>query len=56
MVKTIALMEHRQTKEPVTVEIISKEPLRPHQLRESLDKQLGNRWHYRTLDLSCIEV
>ena len=56
MVKTIALMEHRQTKEPVTVEIISKEPLRPHQLRESLDKELGNRWHYRTLDLSCVEV
>lgn len=56
MVKTIALMEHRQTKEPVTVEIISQKPLRPHQLRESLDKELGNRWHYRTLDLSCVEV
>lgn len=56
MLKTIALMEHRQTKEPVTVEIISQEPLRPYQLRESLDKELGNRWHYRTLDLSCVEV
>ncbi|MEB3189677.1 MAG: hypothetical protein VKL42_04960 [Snowella sp.] len=56
MVKTIAILEHRQTSATVTVEIISKEPLRPYQLRESLDKELGNRWHYRTLDLSCVEV
>lgn len=56
MVKTIAILEHRHTKKPVTVEIKSKEPLRPYQLREAITHQLGDRWQYRVLSLSCHDV
>jgi len=52
-VKTQAVLEHRKSGETLTVDIFSKEPLRPHQLRAAITQATGNHWQYRTLSLAC---
>lgn len=52
-VKTQISLEHRHNGETLTLNIISQEPLRPHQLRAAINQALGDHWQYKQLALSC---
>jgi|694.fasta_scaffold46040_9 hypothetical protein len=52
-VKTQISLEHRRNGQPLTVDILSMQPLRPHQLRAAINQALGDHWQYKQLALSC---
>ena len=54
-VKTQISLEHRNTSENMVVNIISAEPLRPHQLRAALNDAVGNHWDYKQLSLAAFD-
>ncbi|MFM7189610.1 MAG: hypothetical protein ACKN9E_08255 [Microcystaceae cyanobacterium] len=53
--QTQATLEHRKTGDTLTLDIFSKEPLRPHQLRAAINQATGDHWQYRTLTLACFD-
>ena len=52
-VRTQVSLEHRRNGQTLTVDIFSKQPLRPHQLRAAINQATGNHWDYKTLSLAC---
>lgn len=51
--KTQVSLEHRKTGENVVLNIYSREPLRPHQLREAITQATGDHWDYKQLSLAA---
>ncbi|MFM7191718.1 MAG: hypothetical protein ACKN9E_13205 [Microcystaceae cyanobacterium] len=54
-VKTQVTLEHRRNGQTLTLDIFSKDPLRPHQLRSAINQDTGNHWDYKTLSLACFD-
>ena len=54
-VKTQISLEHRNTGTNTVVDILSTEPLRPHQLRAALNDALSDHWDYKILSLAAFD-
>lgn len=52
-VKTVVELENRRSGETLSLNIISQQPLRPHQLRAAINQAMGDHWLYKQLALSC---
>jgi len=53
--KTQTMLENRKTGETLTLDIFSKQPLRPHQLRAAINQALGDHWQYKILALAAFD-
>ena len=54
-VKTQVTLEHRRNGQTLTLDIFSKEPLRPHQLRAAINQATGDHWQYKILALAAFD-
>lgn len=52
-VRTVVELENRRSAETLSLNIISKKPLRPCQLRAAINKALGDHWQYKQLAIAC---